>query len=1133
MCAAHFLLMVSAAFGALVEADQSASEHAGDLRTAVVEKIPNFEPKPISQVPKCKNVPMFLRGAQIYVPKGGRNHPGAVRFTVAEDGLLLLAASWDAAGRQRTTKPPKTSAVDLMSDEWTLVGTMVYVTQRVWGQVDDEHFLFRKRVKAGQEYDLRTRNSFSPLVVLVDPERAAEVAALPAIRYVPRDIRELTFDRADPRPTSPPTRVSISTHEPPEPRAAGRYRARFGLLLREYVRQGLFLAARDQLGLEVVDESLGDTPGEGVLHLHVAVTSLDDAPRSWMGITVFVVEEDGPHVVWEYQGKCGGRVNSFYQSAVETVEELSRTGFVQALKQAGCQGQPRPSVPDGNVPNSVTENLATLNAISQYAAVRQLHTLIDESGASPERVAALARGYAALGSLTERFWSRMSKAFKARALLYARRLCVETDDSFPAVWTEAYVQTLCGRHSQAGQRIEQALQRLEAAKLDAASPPPEVPEWVPLLKAFVTYDSGALKTFREEGPNKALARYLWLLSLEHHGGPNVTAKAVQSLLEEVPECFRAVDTLATTSSLGLSRAAVQQGESFFSQTVYDRVRSVRGLPQDVRDLLDGPQAAVDEVQHRARLLAAFRAAAKHDNVEPSLQVLAQLIREASFLQTLRSVEFRGRKLAVSSDDVIERARPMLQGHPFHWYLESLSWSTQEAEEALEEFEKTVPLDDLEYLHGRAFLKLLNQDEEKYSPLAKRLEERRDDVYYDFAVRTDYAFLDGYTQSHFYHKLEEVAKELPLSPFARLTYGETYNAEELEEKYADSGTVQYGLGRWYQNRKKTEEAVRCYRRAIEVAPDRRHFLALAGLYKQNGDDFGWRETLQAFLETPVHGLDHARVRVQLARHYMEREQYDRAVPLADEAAATGAEWALRCAAECHESLENWEQAEKNLRAISMRYRGSKLAWFRFCYRTGHGNVEQATEFTREHFLSLGETLTTRQYRDLATFSVLAEEPQEALTALKEAFEQEKDSFDGVLAALLAHQIEDAKARRELIEAVAARSGLFGDAERLQIARLGRLFRDAWQGRRTLDLRDVEDLIKAAPRGDVTKLYFLVGWFLHQQDKAEDGDRYLKLCATSPLSDDTVLLARAELRRRKIEIGETRKTERPEEDEEGND
>ena len=71
------------------------------------------------------------------------------------------------------------------------------------------------------------------------------------------------------------------------------------------------------------------------------------------------------------------------------------------------------------------------------------------------------------------------------------------------------------------------------------------------------------------------------------------------------------------------------------------------------------------------------------------------------------------------------------------------------------------------------------------------------------------------------------------------------------------------------------------------------MQLAANYKAQGDLTRWQETLDSFLKTAVTGLDHARVRVEIARHFMSRGEWQKAKPYADAAAESWAAFAMEC------------------------------------------------------------------------------------------------------------------------------------------------------------------------------------------------------------------------------------------------
>ena len=88
--------------------------------------------------------------------------------------------------------------------------------------------------------------------------------------------------------------------------------------------------------------------------------------------------------------------------------------------------------------------------------------------------------------------------------------------------------------------------------------------------------------------------------------------------------------------------------------------------------------------------------------------------------------------------------------------------------------------------------------------------------------------------------------------------------------------------------------------------------------------------------------------------MSGGHYAEAWPYAEAAARTWAGWAMTCAQNCAEGLENWKAAEGYARASTERYPQSMWAvWFLFCERTGHGDIAAARAWTREFATGLLE------------------------------------------------------------------------------------------------------------------------------------------------------------------------------------
>ena len=234
---------------------------------------------------------------------------------------------------------------------------------------------------------------------------------------------------ADPRPQQPgPVCLAVREVNPLQgPPQAG------GLLVREIVRQAFLIAARDECGLSMRDQTLRES-----LDLPAHANS---TPFATLVATPIADGSDTCHVrvsVTHGNGKAGKPLwettidiprYDLITVLVDKAEAWSRKEFEGVLAQAGPTGKVPAARSSAAIPQSAETRLWAWNEIAVFTALRQLHAEIREHGESPELLAGLVVGYANLGLMTEMRWSAAHKAFKARALLYAERLVRKSGSS--------------------------------------------------------------------------------------------------------------------------------------------------------------------------------------------------------------------------------------------------------------------------------------------------------------------------------------------------------------------------------------------------------------------------------------------------------------------------------------------------------------------------------------------------------------------------------------------------------------------------------------------------------------------------------------------------------------------------------
>jgi tetratricopeptide (TPR) repeat protein len=356
---------------------------------------------------------------------------------------------------------------------------------------------------------------------------------------------------------------------------------------------------------------------------------------------------------------------------------------------------------------------------------------------------------------------------------------------------------------------------------------------------------------------------------------------------------------------------------------------------------------------------------------------------------------------------------------------------------------------------------------------------------------------------------------PRSPFAmsQVVYSDWDAAKDRVPGWlklaGEAPPLLYVLGKKYSELKQYDEAERYLRRFIRQSPDATVYEMLAANYKTAGDRKRWKETLDEFLEkVEDHGLDHARIRVRVANDFMDHQQWAEAQPYADAAAETWAQWAMLCAARCHEGLKDWDTAELWARRAIERYPDSTWsAWYRFCKRTGQGDLAAARAWTEARLEAVRGRPDLADPRTAAYFYWSIRALEQARDAMSQASERDPLDSSRLLAlALIAGELGDTARRDAAFESLWTKHR--GQAPRAnQVCRVLRQWL-AQGGKGEPDLASVDATIEELDpdlRGD---LEFFVGRLLKDHGKPELGKPYLARVSESPGANEWLRIIAAE-------------------------
>jgi len=899
----------------------------------------------------------------------------------------------------------------------------------------------------------------------------------------------------------------LERNDLPEVLAANR---NYGVLLRELYRQSFLMAGRESLGLSTRDAVLRELPPENLaednrFRLRMAL------PAKGSGkIRVERGSEMKPEVIETIEVSLENPNPFPWDQFIRHAESLSRTTYVEALKKAGFQDKPRRFKENAKVSEATEKLIDQMNFMAQYAALRDLHARMNADGESIWLLGGLVRAYANLGVLAETRWSPAHKVFKARALLYAQRMANLTASGLQGSWHRAYALALAGIHGEALKELETARKQLEGLKKRGGEliATAKQPVWVPLIEALCRFDTAQLAEAAKTENQRQLAQLLQFVTVEDHKTLSLTVKTARIVLESNPECYRVNDPISEFGGLSNQHSSTQECMATLTKALPKRLESMPDLPEAAANLLKEGGAETKVLQ---ALVEADKSAKDPD---PSWTILARMAQDTRFVQVYRRLYFMDRVWNVSVTDFLLESLPLIAvDHPYRPLIQGFVLNRQRERTDFSNLILKMPLNDPDLAQIGILQAFKEIDPRKGQELSNRSFLLLDNIARDSSLYLRYA-----TDPKLRAGLARTALQVcPHEPFAMAALIETdwksVQKQAAEwEKTCQHPLVLLSLGQHYLTDNKGEEAERCLRKCMEASPDKIVFTTLANSYKAQGKLDDWKKTLDSYLEKgESHGLDHAQIQVEIARYFMAQMEWKKAQPYADEAAKTYAGWALLCASECYEGMQDWDRSEELVRAAAERYDDGVVRWYYWCRRTGKGDVQSAEKLVRKHINSLDDHFSQQDLTFFATFYVLAKEPAKALEMIAALSKQAPSETVNLLRMTLLDELSKTEDRNAIMKTLAGKDTPYGN--------MVKLFSDclAKDEKGKLDGEAVEKIMKTVPADAVVDANYFVGKFLQHRGHKEEGVKYLQRSASGKNARSFLvkLLAVAELRDQGIE------------------
>ena len=367
-------------------------------------------------------------------------------------------------------------------------------------------------------------------------------------------------------------------------------------ILRELVRQGVLIAAREELGLATRDETLEEPfpkptslsqlpangteavqqPAEDQSRVDPLSVWLEVDPSGTWEACLYGAGAVLENPVWQHHGELKFDKKTIYSELAEQMDSACAEIAAQ-MREAGATGRPVELNGDNRPPAEIESQLESMDFVSQFAAVRAAHLAMRAKGASPAWLGVLVRGYANLAMLTDHTWSSQSEAFAVRSLLYAERMCRIDGTSALAQWHRAYASAIIGAH--AG-----AIEQLDAIAAHTETSGDKLPPWTLIIEPYVKFESAELNQVAADHPElkQTVALLNWNQYRSYMHGRWIYEQGLETA-QECPEAYGVYSVMANWNSLRTKRLGSSMGLAAFGGRLPVHLLTLADLPATARE----------------------------------------------------------------------------------------------------------------------------------------------------------------------------------------------------------------------------------------------------------------------------------------------------------------------------------------------------------------------------------------------------------------------------------------------------------------------------------------------------------------------------------------------------------------------
>gem|GEM_PF-5932522 len=766
------------------------------------------------------------------------------------------------------------------------------------------------------------------------------------------------------------------------------------------------------------------------------------------------------------------------------------------------------------LPEDIEILLRRMNHLSQFAAVRRLHSLLREQGESPAILSGLSRGYAHLSQLTIPLIDMRYRAYGARALLYAARLCEKDWDSPVGFWHRGHVFLWLGFPRGVQGELDGARKRAKEDDIE--------PDWVALQRLYVEYRFEELEqlAYDESYPDRESAALLWMLAARMTGSPVYAVGIGQQVRELLPHSERVITLFSPRASVALPPGLSLKGPAIQLTNLHQHLRDVADMPVSVVAHLDerGPDPPeVQEVDDQftdiewlRSVPELFAAEGDRDVAQPSWHVMAANIRGWNTRHLFARADFLRESRGVNCGDFVDETLDKLDDDRYVDLYRALGTPKGIAEDELSLITEQMVTPEINYtsVAYRAAYGLAKRSmtaDGLVGDIAARAFE--DIANYEESLRKTLGYQYGERYLRWVRWAQQVSEHAPVlcSELIRLDWENVADkADEWETRYPNCPDIQKALGHSRKLFGDVDKAINHYELYLAMIPETRGYVGLAEAWyiKDKSEDV-WLSVLEEAMECDDHPMEHASAAAHGAATLMRDGRFEDALPWAERAADSYSYAGIVCLIECQTALGAFDEAEELARLRANHYQND--LWYEWCVCNGQGDLQGAWEARLNKLLENGMENAYQGNIAYAIHHLVTGNPAAALDELVEVENSPNEDvalryrvWAAVLSAVLFDELGDSDSRDSTLRQVLS---ILPDDE-LQVTQQSSrlvqlLLQDAGAG--DLSSEEIEDLVYNDAELDYdveNSAALMLGRYLWNHDQPEHAIEVWKHAARAP-------------------------------------